>query len=59
MAALRAAIMQMRTRINLMPYFKNTGTELDIFLFCNTPKQNPITAKGMAKMVWENFTRDR
>ena len=25
----------------------------------NTPKKNPISAKGIAKMVWENFTRER
>jgi hypothetical protein len=23
------------------------------------PKKNPINAKGIAKMVWENFTRLR
>jgi len=25
----------------------------------NIPKKNPINAKGIAKMVWENFTRLR
>ena len=73
MAAERAKIMQRMTKkkIHELPkknnfVFENTerlqgsntltcGIRSKLFI----PKKNPINAKGIAKMMWENFTRLR
>jgi hypothetical protein len=54
MAALRAKIMQ--------PMTNNSRTSESFIVYGakskeDNPKKNPIIAKGMAKMVWENLTR--
>jgi hypothetical protein len=38
---------------------KEKDSKAGINLKKNIPKKNPINAKGIAKMVWENFTRER
>ena len=51
MAALRAKIMQRRTKSNL--------SQVNSCSVSLKAKVNPINAKGRAKMVWLNFMRDR
>jgi len=43
---------------NVLPS-KEKESKAGINLKKNIPKKNPINAKGIAKMVWENFTRLR
>jgi hypothetical protein len=63
-AALRAKIMQRMTSKSLInkPLRKSPVIECEYDPGCDgnrsyTPKQNPINAKGIAKIVCENFTR--
>ena len=51
MAALRAKIMHRSTKSNL--------SQVNACSVLLTAKENPISAKGRAKMVWLNFMRDR
>ena len=51
MAALRAKTIQSST-------FSNKCHSNEAGVKC-TAKKKPISAKGIAKMVWENFTNDR
>ena len=67
MAAERAVTMQMRTstnwRISELMNCEGKTTLFDpgTIDVCNTqiPSTNPINAKGIAKMVWENFIKER
>ena len=65
MAALRAKTMHKMTRINLNnnKFQLYNGGKILVFqpgtteVYSNIPKKNPISAKGIAKMVWENFIK--
>ena len=63
MAALLAKIIQRITKINLITK-KYLGKivvcqPVPEYLKVNIPKKKPTNAKGIAKMVCENFTRDK
>jgi hypothetical protein len=66
-AALRAKIMHRMTRTNLINklFQSNCGGKITVCqpgtmeVYANTPKKKPISANGMAKMVWENFIKLR
>jgi len=51
--------MQRITSINVYPYLKYHGAEFAFDSLIIIPRKKPINAKGIAKMVCENFTRDK
>ncbi len=67
MAAERAKIMQRMTSMNILNKVRiSCGEKTSVCQPGTTecgvekiPKKNPINAKGIAKMVWENFTSDK
>ena len=74
MAALRARTIQRITRINFDTILSCHQLKLvishphptvlfrvnrSLFGYLMTPRKNPISANGIAKMVWENFMRER
>ena len=63
MAALRAKTIHKTTRINKTTTRFESGIESNPSA-CNSlinfhPRKKPIMAKGIAKMVWENFIKER